>query len=35
MGHRDTEWLILGDEAHDEDILWVKMFAEHLKTTFR
>ena len=28
----DTKWIIAGDEAHNTDILRVKMFAEHLKS---
>ena len=28
----DTEWITAGDEAHNTDILPVKMSAEHLKT---
>ena len=26
----DIKWVIAGDEAHNEEILLVKMFAEHL-----
>ena len=29
----DTEWIITVYEAHNKDILRVKMSAEHLKTT--
>ena len=28
----DTVWTIAGDEAHNTDILRVKMLAKHLKT---
>ena len=30
--HWDTEWIKAGDEAHNADILQVKMLAEHLQT---
>ena len=30
-----TEWIIAGDEAHNKDILRVKIFAVHLKTVYR
>ena len=28
----DTKWIIAGDEAHNMEILRVKMSAEHLRT---
>ena len=31
----DTEWMKAGDEAHNTDILRVKMLAEHLQTAQR
>ena len=32
LQHWDTEWIIAGDEAHNIDIIQVKMLAERLKT---
>ena len=32
LQHLDTERIKAGDEAHNTDILWVKMLAEHLQT---
>ena len=32
LRHWDTEWIKAGDEAHNKDILRVKMLAEHLQT---
>ena len=35
LQHWDTDWMIAGDEAHDMDILRVKMSAENLKPVQR
>ena len=31
----DIKWVIAGDEANNNVVLWVKMFADHLKTVYR